>query len=246
MKKVLSLVFVWLILVSCFAIPSFAADHYLMDDAALLSPDERAEVEEKLHSVSAEIGMDVLICTTNDLGGKSTEEYADDAVDYEYGSVSDGILLLFCPDAGLWHVSTLGKGIKTFSDSAIDSIFDSIRSGLKRGDYAASFERFADEVKAEYQDKAALFHVNFVSIGVPLVVALIIAWVIVHSMKGQLKSARFHNAGQYLVPGSLNLTQQTDLYLYSNVTRTRIERESSSGTHTSSSGSSHGGHGGSL
>ena len=58
------------------------------------------------------------------------------------------------------------------------------------------------------------------------------------------------SAGSYLNDSSYHLRTNQDLFLYSNVTKTRIQQESSSSggggssVHTSSSGSSHGGGGG--
>ena len=58
------------------------------------------------------------------------------------------------------------------------------------------------------------------------------------------------SAGSYLNDSSYHLRTNRDLFLYSNVTKTRIQQESSSSggggssVHTSSSGSSHGGGGG--
>ena len=57
-------------------------------------------------------------------------------------------------------------------------------------------------------------------------------------------------AGSYLNDSSYHLRTNQDLFLYSNVTKTRIQQESSnsggggSSVHTSSSGSTHGGGGG--
>ena len=58
------------------------------------------------------------------------------------------------------------------------------------------------------------------------------------------------SAGSYLNDSSYHLRTNRDLFLYSNVTKTRIQQESSSSggggssVHTSSSGSTHGGGGG--
>ena len=79
-------------------------------------------------------------------------------------------------------------------------------------------------------------------------IALIIALIVVSSMKKKLTSVKFaDSANDYVRPGSLNLTESRDTFLYSSVTRTVRETESRSGggggSHTSSSGRSHGGGG---
>ena len=52
-------------------------------------------------------------------------------------------------------------------------------------------------------------------------------------------------AANYVKPGSMKLSVSRDLFLYSRITKTERPK-SSSGTHTSSSGRTHGGRGGSF
>jgi len=86
---------------------------------------------------------------------------------------------------------------------------------------------------------------------VALIIALIVAWAVVASMKRKHNTIRTAAAAQNYQHG-FNLTERQDIFLYSNTTRVRIETESSGGggggfsgggSHTSSSGSSHGGGG---
>ena len=225
----------------------YTTPRHILDGAGLLSGSELDRVEKKLSSVSEELGFDVLVRTTDSLYGKGTMAFADDSMDYEFGDVSNGILFLISMEYRDWYVSTKGTCFHDFDDDDIDEIVDRFLYKISAGDYEEGFIGFADSVAKEYRYQTSTFHFDFISIGVPLVVALIIASVVVSIMKSQLKSARFRNANQYLKQGSLILTQNVDLFLYSNVTRTRIQSESSSGGgggHISSSGSTHGGHGG--
>ena len=84
-------------------------------------------------------------------------------------------------------------------------------------------------------------------------IGLVLAWVVVHVMKSQLRSVAFQeNAASYVREGSMNLTNSRELFLYRNVQRTKhVEEKDSdssggSSTHTSSSGTTHGGGGGSF
>lgn len=266
MKKIISVLFA-LFLLSTLVLPSFAADLYLIDNGNLLTEEEAGRVDSRLREVSEEIGMDVLIRTASSLGGKSAMAYADDAMDYEYGQVEDGILLLLSMDEREWYVSTKGRGISSFDDSGIDWMMDQVLGEIKRGDYEEAFLKFAQAAK-EYSEEDHFFskdldsqwndysyssgkrgfHFSVIGFAVCFAFGLGISFVIVLGMKSQLKSARFQNANPYLLPGSFRLTQNVDLFLYKNVTRVKIESTSSSGggggVHTSSSGSSHGGHGG--
>jgi uncharacterized protein len=77
---------------------------------------------------------------------------------------------------------------------------------------------------------------------IPLLVALIL-------MKKKLKKMKTvvenDYAANYVKPGSMKLSVSRDLFLYSRITKTERPK-SSSGTHTSSSGRTHGGRGGSF
>ena len=86
---------------------------------------------------------------------------------------------------------------------------------------------------------------------ISLVVAVIVSLIVVGMVKSSYKPVKFNsNAGYYLDNGSLHITNSYENFLYKNVSRVKIESESSSGhsggssTHTSSSGMSHGGGGG--
>jgi uncharacterized protein len=65
--------------------------------------------------------------------------------------------------------------------------------------------------------------------------------------KGQLKSVALQKrATDYMKPGSLNITDSRDFFLYRHIDRTEKAEKSEGGssTHTSSSGNTYGGKGG--
>ena len=68
-----------------------------------------------------------------------------------------------------------------------------------------------------------------IAIVVGLVGGLASAIGIMVALRRQMKPVRFqHGAANYAVPGSLNITYSRDIYLYRKVTKTRIQRSSSS------------------
>ena len=83
-----------------------------------------------------------------------------------------------------------------------------------------------------------------ICVGIGLIASLIITGI----WKSQLKSVAFQTqATSYLKPGSLNIANSRDFFLYRTVDRREKEKESSSGgssTHKSSSGGTYGGKGG--
>lgn len=91
---------------------------------------------------------------------------------------------------------------------------------------------------------------------IALVIGFIIALVIVLSMKGKLKSVRAKSsATDYVIPGSMNVTHSNEIFLYRHVTKTPRQQNKSGGgrpggggggVRVGSSGTSHGGRGGSF
>ena len=121
-------------------------------------------------------------------------------------------------------------------------IFDKIGSDLKNGNYYEALSQYGELCDKYVTDahKFPLVRNLLICLGIGLLIALIVVLV----MRAQLKSVKPQNlANDYLKDGSLNVTEARDLYLYSHISKTKIERESSGG---SSGGSSRGGGGRSL
>ena len=191
-------------------------------------------------------------------------------------TAGSGILVLVNMGERDLYFSTKGEGEKAFYDNALNHMYDSMRAQLGEQKYAAAFSGFLDDVEGylgdyhsgtkdyynanggdtfvEYDDgKSGVSPGAVVFVG--LLLALLIAWLAVRSMKRKLNTARPQAAAlNYMTQGSFRLTQQQDIFLFSNTTRTARPQQSSSGSggggfsssgsHTSSSGSSHGGGGG--
>ena len=85
------------------------------------------------------------------------------------------------------------------------------------------------------------------SLAVGFVLALIVSVV----MRCQMKTVHMKpDAADYMKAGSLHINRSRDMFLYNHVTRTAKPKNEDSGggssTHTSSSGETHGGSGGSF
>ena len=280
------------LLVLAFALSAYAEnDNRLCDFADLLTDEEEAEVKEKLDCVSEKNQLDVVVVTTNDTDGKSSEAYADDFYDdggYGYGDNfdTDGVLLLVNMDERELWISTSGKGMEIVTDYGIEEIFDRIIDYASDGDYKSVFIGFADacdEFTERYEegnpfdiyypsydedsgyydpygnyvsgDEPTKSSFNPASCGIlSFIVGIITSLISTSVMKGKLKSvASQYSAAGYAEPKGLALTEKRDTFLYSNVVRTAIPRDTSrsgsgghyggSSIHTSSGGHSHGGGG---
>lgn len=238
----------------------------LMDEAGLLSSDEAAEIKAKLDEISERQKFDVVIATVNSLSGKTPREYADDLYDYSgfgFGENKDGVLFLISMEDRDWYISTTGYGIAAITDAGREYIADKFTGYLSDGDYAEAFRIYANEVDrfvtnavetGKPYDVGNLPHdpLSLIWIPISLVVGLIIAAGVVGGMKSKLRSVNFAAAADsYVKPGSMNVRESRDMFLYSTVSRTAKPKDSDSSgssggssTHTSSSGTTHGGGGG--
>ena len=275
MKKVLSFVIV-LALLAVLPVMAFADNGNppnLVDDANLLTEAEFVSLSEKLETMSEELKFDIVVVTTDGLDGKSAMDYADDYYDYNgygYGSENDGCLLLVSMEERDWWISTTGYGITAVTDYGISYLEEEVVHYLSEGEYYNAFLTFANTVESFLLQarSGSPYDVDNIidgytpyerstadkikSLAVCVIASLVIAFVVSSMVKrSYTKAVKFsRDARNYLVPGSLNLTGCYDNFLYSTVTKVRIQSESSSGggggssTHTSSSGTSHGGGGG--
>ena len=265
-----------LVLLLALAVPAFAVEggfadlYYRMNDSAnVLTEDEDNELEDALEELSLRQNFDVVIATIESLESvdyDSMEEYADDLYDFcqfGYGADRDGVLLLVSVGDRKWHISTCGYGITAFTDAGIQYLGEQMTPDMADGDYAAAFRTFVQwsddyitaaraghpyDVKNLPREPLSLMYL-FLAVGI----GLVLAWVVVHVMKGQLRSVAFQeNAASYVREGSMKLTNSRELFLYRDVQRTEhVEEKDSdssggSSTHTSSSGTTHGGGGGSF
>ena len=254
MKKLTS-IFLAICLLSVLCLPANATAARLTDEADLLTSSEAAALEAKLDEISTRQGVDIVIVTVESTEGEEPRDFADDWFDYnDYGL--DGILLLVSMEDSDWYVSTSGYGITAITDAGLEYISDRFVPHLSDGEYMKAIETFADlcdsfitQAKTgDPYDSHNLpkepFNVVLnllICLGIGLVVALIVTG----KMRSDLVTVRQQvKADNYVIPGSLQLTNSRDLFLYSQVTKTERPKSGGSSTHTSSSGRTHGGGGG--
>ena len=241
----------------------FADEYYrLLDMASLLSDEEVDSLTSRLDELSLRQKMDVVIATTDTLDGKSVVEYADDLYDYcsfGYGANRDGLILVISMEDNDWYISTCGYGITVFTDAGIEYIGKQIVPYLSDSDFAGAFttyitlcDEFITQAKTDKPYDIGTLPREPLSpawILVSLIVGLILSCTTVGKMKAKLVTVRTQAAADsYIKPGTLNINDSREMFLYRSVTRTQKPKNNSSSggssTHTSSSGTTHGGGGG--
>ena len=246
--------------------PRVSGKPRVYDGAGLLSSDEAASLTKKLNELSDKHKIDILVLTSDSLGGMDVDDYADDFYDYN-GYRNDGVLLFISMSTSEMYISTKGKGTDYITDYGIDYIFDQISGSLSSGRFYDAFVKYADQtdklikeaengsvIDVDNKPKSTFGPAN---VGISAIVGLISSLISALILKGQMRNVHYERyAGNYVVDNSFHLTGMSDMLVNRHVSRTpRHRNNDSSGhspthfsgggshTHTSSSGSSHGGHG---
>lgn len=248
----------------------------IVDHAGLFTAEEASQLEAQAKSIGDTYGMDVVILTENTLSEKTPQDYADeyyDANGYGQGDQSNGMLLLISMEERDWYLSTCGDAIYALTDHAIEQLGKDLVSGLQIG-YSVGVRTFLNSLPS-YLDaykngtpidgyssqNESFYHgdredvVYYREAGSPdltlsVILGLVIAIISVGAMAFSMNSKRpQRSASGYLNRGSFRLLRNQDMFLYSNVTKTRKpEPQNHSGggssVHHSSGGRSHGGGGG--
>ncbi len=251
---------------------------HVYDAAGLLTGTEQSYLEESLSAISQRYAFDTVVATVSALEGEDIVAVADDFFDYGgfgYGENRDGILFLMSIGDRQWYISTSGYGYEVFTDSRLEYMEGIIVPYLSRGNYAGAFNNFAtlceetlehgiDYGESDYTDYSYQEEERGMTPakgGIAAAIGALFASLTGAGLKRQLKSVKQKNtASDYIRPGSFNLYDTKDIFLYDNVTRVRRPKQqpSSGGrsshhsggfgghstTHRSSSGRTHGGRGG--
>jgi uncharacterized protein len=247
---------------------------FVIDEAGLLRSEQIDTLQEMAAELKEHYEIDAVILTVDSLGGTYAQDYADDYYD-NAGYGDDGVLFLLAMEEREWYISTSGSVIYTLTDYGIQKIGEGAVSYFADGlwfegfayflnnlsyyldalENGAPVDGFADfsgdyyhgdqEEVVYYQEETSP---NFV---LSLLCGLGAAGISIFVMRSAMNTKRSQRgAGDYLKKDSWNLYQHRDLFLYSNITKSRRQEESKSSSgggssvHRSSGGRSHGGGGG--
>lgn len=226
---------------------AYGAKVYLADDAQLLNDAEAVKLEDLLDRASETLNMDIVIHTTNSLGGKSPMTYTDDYYD-KHGYGDDGVILMVCMTERQFWISTTGRCINSVDTDWLEDWF---LYDLSSGYYYDAFTAFLDGCQVAMEGQYTPSDEPHPAIGLIacILIGAVVGLIVVLVMKGQLKTVRSQSgADHYVRSGSLELRQSSDMFLYQNTTRTakpqNNSRSGGGGFHVSSSGRRHGGGGG--
>ena len=254
MKKNL---FKFLILISILflAVPAFAQTR-IVDNAGLLSADEKNNLTALVDSISVKYNFDLIIVTEKNISDSNPSAYANNFFDensYGQGQDKSGCLFLHVIGSRDYWFSTSGRGIKILNDTAGNKLEADAIKYLRDGSNYEAYKSFIVNWEKFLALDAKGKHYNFIHQwnAVLMVIAWIAAFligiiVIMVWKKGMNAVIAQTQADAYTVPGSLAFKVKKDTFLYSRVTKTERQTDNNSGSRGSfrSSSGSHGGRGG--
>ena len=246
-------------------------DWEMHDYANLLTSEQFYDLCLQIRELTAQYQTDFVIVTTNSLGGKTPQEYANDYYDEKNCGVGvnrDGIMLLLAMESRDYYFLANGSATEKLAQAGgIAALEDKVVPHLSAGNYYTAFGVFLETAAAIIDDPTSIpgasYNDDFIYISfddeVPYtladrmqrvavfaVIGLVIGLIVTAVMKRGMKTARPQRlAADYVRPGSFKLTRKMDLYLYRTRTRVRVQSSnSSSGGRSGGGGGSRGGGGG--
>ncbi len=219
----------------------------VVDNADVLTDAEEADFTAKLEELGGKYELEVAILTVDTYEGKDGQAFADDFYDYNgygYGENDDGLMIVFNTgkEDGTRNITltTHGTAIEYITDLERDVIFEMMIPALTNGNYAQAFEYFVTEADSAIDPSTPVYYIPL-----SILIGFALAFLIVKIQASKLKTVRQQvDAASYV--GNVQLTYQSDNFIYRNVSKVKRASESSDGssgssTHTSSSGRTHGG-----
>ena len=259
MKRIFSCLLLLLLVISL-VLPAYAdfQNPSIVDDAEYLMQSELSYLSKELDKVREKYSFEVAIYTESDMTSDTAQASADDIYDYfgyGAGENDDGIMLYICRDTREYHFTTHGKGLEYFNSNGLKYLESKVVPYLSENDYYEAFNAFietTDELLQMAKDGKPYDEKQYSTkylIGViiaALLIPLLVAYLMMNKKLKKMKTAEENDyAENYIKPGSMKLSVSRDLFLFSRITKTE-KAKSGSGTHTSSSGRTHGGRGGSF
>ena len=250
MKKIPFLMLILLLSLSVYAQNQQTRTSRVIDNAGLLNSAQISSLESLIASVAAMYDFDLVILTEMDIGDLDPGEWADyffDQMGFGLGQYRDGSLFLQVYETRDYWFSQSGRGLGILNGTAYSKLdSDTVRFLSQNNPYEAyrafilAWDEFLalDAVGRSYN----FFHRwNAILVTISWVLALAIGLCVVGFWKRGMNTALAQtHSDAYVVPNSLAFSEKNDNFLYSNVTKTKRQTESSSTSVSSPKRSSRG------
>lgn len=235
-----------------------APQSYIVDNAELLTEEEKAELEEQAAALAEEYGCGVYVLTVETMAGAQSRAFAEEYYtnrNLGLGEERNGILFMVSMENRDYVTVTYGSnpansaqygiGIRAFTDAGIAAMEEEVVSMLTDGDYSGAFETYLDTCE-DYLSYFARHgegkvpqgnRITPARLAIVVLVPLLIALVVCLVLRSQMKTAKpATTARDYIPQESFMLTAQRDHYVHTSRHREKIQKNSGSGSTVSSSG----------
>ena len=223
------------------SLPAFAQEagtngSRVIDNAGLLNAEQKAYLEERIASVADKFNFDLVILTEKNTGISDPGEYADNFFDQSLGANRDGSLFLHVTESRDYSFSLSGRGEKILNNTAFNKLEADTVKLLGDYKYFEAYRAFIHNwetfltLKAKGRNYNFFYQRNFVLVIISWVLAILTGIYVVIVWKSKMNTALAQTrADAYTVPDSLIYKEKKDRFLYSNVTKTKRQTQSSSG-----------------
>lgn len=246
-----------LILLVNFSVANAAQIQPVTDKAGLLTSQEINALNEKIRQVEQKYQIKIGVAFVKSTGGRDMVQASNNFLDKNFSNNENGSIVLFVDmNRRKYEISTDPfMREKITDDSGIPYLKDKFQSSLSNGDYSGTVSDFVDGVEelmtfyqtneGAYGDVAPKGFDPLPAAGA--VVGALLAALTVRSWLIDSMSNIRHvvEASDYLKKDTVNITENRDTYLFTNIKRRPRSSSSSSGG-GSHGGGGHGGGGGSF
>lgn len=222
----------------------------VLDYAKLMTPQQKAELEQAIATVNQKHGVKVMVHTTKRINGGTIRDYARSVVDNALQNERAVICVVTISDRQYYIAANRSmKEYAILQEYGIDSIQAALVPHLKKNDFAKGFMAYVDQVdslldfaKANGHPQTGREGFNMEAAVAAMAIAAFLAWSYRSSLIAAMSNVQpATEAGEYLLRDTFNLMDKKDSYLY---TRTRVVPKSKSSSSGGGSDGSSGGSGG--
>lgn len=212
---------------------SAESEYKVYDYGDLLSMDEEVALEDKLTDIAVTYGQDVIVYTTDSMDGMDAEEFTEHLrSELDAGIDGSGIIYMVSMEYRDYDIYSFGRMYNEIMiQSLTDDMAEDLQPYLSDGRYYDAFDQYADKVlsEIEYVEEYGPNEEPSYAIPIGIGCGLLIGLITVLVMKSGMKTTRAETmANNYIRQGSFKLTNSRDIFLYSQVTRTKRASDTSS------------------
>lgn len=230
----------------------------IMDYDDSLTAQEQNMLLPTLEKTAASAQCNIGVVITDDLGGKTSKQYADDFADDSFGYGSNNIVLLLDNDTQYDYISSYGRGTDIVNGKT-DPMLAEIQGDLKEYGYYEAVNTFCvvidnaddigDDYYYDYDDDYSYTYEGDIDRfifewAMPLGFAALIAFIVTSGFRRGYTKRKPVSARTYMDSTRTRFTHRSDVFIREYTTSHKISSSSSGGGRSGGGGRSRSGRGG--